>query len=399
MKKKFLKFLDDFWSKKDSSLQKRYFSFLDFTDEKKIKDIFYLEEIRATHFLEYENSIVIENYKGKDNYDELQAIWLFWIEKFIWLSELLFFWNVPDTSLFDCLNINSKIKENNFIEISLQLRDKVTKKSILLKRVFQNIMYDSYDEHFYYFENQQLITTDDKSEKVQAKLRTLKNYMRVALLSQILYVSVNDKKNYENKLLLLEKITKQSDTSQYKIQQKDYQEKYDEAVENEWILKEILFEYDVLKLYEVIDFVHKNPWIFLKDKKQEDAEIILHFLHNIGFTHIPQTQANRLFSFVDWDIDRFHLHFPISDLFTYFDFFWKEWKNKPFEYFINFFNTLLTWDKNFPIERDDIHLYKIEGIQTSYNTKEFWDYVKTTLLDKNGNINLEFLKYRFQIKN
>jgi hypothetical protein len=124
-------------------------------------------------------------------------------------------------------------------------------------------------------------------------------------------------------------------------------------------------------------------------------EKILNFLYNIWFTNIPQEEANKIFDIVDKDLIKYNLYFPIKDLTKYFYFIWKEYENKPFENFIYFFNTLLTWNKNEPIDIKNIEFYKKEWIKTIYNEKDFWDYVKQTLLDKNGNIRLEVLEFNF----
>ncbi len=368
------------------------FTFLDFIDENQEKDLFYLEKIKAVNFFENEAWIVLDNTKWEDAYNELKSMWMFWIENFSYFVDLLFTWKTKNKRIIDCLNINSRIKKNNYIELFLQIRGYKTNNQIVLKRVFQNIENDVYENYFYYYENGDLVTTISNDEIVKRKFRTIKIYNRTLILSQILYICIYEKNNYQNELKILEKEKNKYENEKLK---QELINKYNEVFNTETHITNILNQYNKEKIYEIMDYVNKNPRTFAKDENILYIEKILNFLYNIWFTNIPQEEANKIFDIVDKDLIKYNLYFPIKDLTKYFYFIWKEYENKPFENFIYFFNTLLTWNKNEPIDIKNIEFYKKEWIKTIYNEKDFWDYVKQTLLDKNGNIRLEVLEFNF----
>lgn len=371
------------------------FSFLEFEENEDDKDLFYLEKIRAENFFESEGWIVIDNTKWKDALNEIKLLWMFWNEKFAYFTDLLFNWKTKTKSIIDCLNINSRIKENNYIELSLNLRDYVSDSKIFLKRVFKNIENDSHDSEFYYYENDKLITQDSNDEIVKRKFRSIKLYNRVLLLSQAFYYHTNQKNKYQNELDKLEKDKKDYEIKEYKKLKKELIWNYNIEYNNLIPLEKMLFQYDKEKLYETMDYINKNPRTFAKDESVEYVETILDFLFNIWFTNIPQIEANKMFEIVDKDIWKYGLEYQILDINRYFHFLRGKSQNKPFENIIYFFNTLLTWDKEKPIDIKNIELYKKNWVKTSYNTKEFWDYVKQTLLDENWNIRLEILENNF----
>ena len=197
------------------------------------------------------------------------------------------------------------------------------------------------------------------------------------------------------KFVYLKDYKKNYEVIQYKILKNNYITKYNQVCKDEADILKVLSKYNKEKLYQVMDYIHNHSKKNTRNEVQNNGEWILNFLYNIWFTHISQKQANQIFTHIDNDILRYGLYFPIFDLFLYFYLFWYKTNNKSFKNFIYFFNKLLTWDKNLPIDIENIDLYKKSSIQTPYNTHYFWDYVKTTLLDKNGNINMKLLEYRF----
>ncbi len=395
MKKFFLQFLDKYTSKNDFSLKNYDFSFLDFSNEENSKDIFYLEKIEVVNFFECENTIILDNSTWNNSYDELLSIWIFWFEKFVYLTDLLFLGETNHISIIDCLNITSRSKKHNYLELSLHLRDDKTQQTILIKRVFKNIDHNAWENNFYYYENEHLITTESVDKKILSKFITIKNYSRVFFLAQIFYNIINIKNYYEKEFAYLKNYQKNYEAIEYKILKNNYITKYNQVCKDEADILKVLSKYNKEKLYQVMDYIHNHSKKNTRSEVQNNGEWILNFLHNIWFTHISQKQANQIFTHIDSDILRYGLYFPISDLFLYFYLFWYKTNNQSFENFIYFFNKLLTWDKNLPIDIENIDLYKKSSIQTPYNTHYFWDYVKTTLLDKNGNINMKLLEYRF----
>lgn len=382
-------------NKKNNWIISKDFSFLDFSDDNEEKEFFYLEKIWAKNFLENENWVVLDNSKWEDAYEEIKAMWMFWIENFSYFLDLLFTWKTTNKSIIDCLNIESRIKKNNYIELTLQLRDYETDNQIIIKRIFQNIEHDSCENNFYYYEKEELTTTNSEDEIVKRRFRTMKNYNRTLFLAQILYSCIDEKNKLQKELNKLKLERSSYKNKDYKVLREELKIKYEEEEKLENQISNILNKYNKQALYEVMDYVNKNPRVFAKTEGILQAGMIIDFLYNIWFTNIPQIEANKMFDIVNKDPIRYEIGYPIKDLFYYFKTTWEEDKNLPFEFFIMFFNTLLTCDKTTPIDIKNIELYKKNWVQTPYNTKEFWDYVKQTLLDENWNIRLEVLENNF----
>lgn len=382
-------------NKKNNNLISKDFSFLDFSYDNEERDLFYIDRIEAKNFFENENGIGLDNSKWEDAYDELKAMWMFWVENFSYFVDLLFTWETTNKSIIDCLNIESRIKKNNYIELTLQLRDYKTNNQIIIKRIFQNIENDTCDNNFYYYENEELITTNPDDGIVKRKFRTMKVYNRTLFLAQILYVCIDEKNKYQNELDKLEKEKKKYEIREYKKLKNGLIENYNKEYEIENHISKILYNYDKEELYETMDYINKNPRFFAKDEEIIYAEMVLTFLYNIWFTNIPQTEANKIFEIVDKDIRKYSLHRPLSSFSYFFKEGNKDDKDLPFMIFMQFFNRLLTWDRNKPINLNDLELCMKSWLQTPYNTKDFRDYIKQTLLDKNGNIKLEVLEKNF----
>jgi len=98
------------------------------------------------------------------------------------------------------------------------------------------------------------------------------------ILSQILYICIYEKNNYQNELKILEKEKNKYENEKLK---QELINKYNEVFNTETHITNILNQYNKEKIYEIMDYVNKNPRTFAKDENILYIEKILNFLYNI----------------------------------------------------------------------------------------------------------------------